>query len=195
MNRNEKGIQIKLFHSIQKINYNSLRLEGWSIQSELKNTFGNTIAFFQQGIVSSTYYKKISVNGDLALRAKIGFTSNKLGPFGPFTLDSYLNLRGAGTQIDRGTGQLVFNIEYRHAIFETPKVCFQVVVFNHVGTWRKPSQNISQMFEKDSMMAYSGLGTRIFFTKVYDLILRLDYGISITNSLQSGFVFGIGQYF
>jgi hypothetical protein len=193
--RKEKGFQLKLSHSIQHINYKSLYLDGWGVEAETKSTFGSLIPFFQQSIITGIYYKQVGRLGDFAMRTKLGLTSNKLGVYGPFTLDSYLNLRGAGTKIDRGTGQLVLNLEYRQTLLQHKKFCVQTLAFTDFGTWRKPNQRIADMFTKDAAMGFYGLGARLFFTQVYDLIIRVDYGVSMSDLNQRGLVLGLGQYF
>jgi hypothetical protein len=52
-----------------------------------------------------------------------------------FSLDNNLNLRGVGNIIDRGTGTIVLNSEFRKTFYEK-MVCTQGNAFDS-GTWRK----------------------------------------------------------
>ena len=193
--RKDQGYQLDIQYTNHKINYKSLYLDGWGIDAELKSTWGQLIPFFMQGIVTGTYYKKVKKKGDFAARLKLGLTSNKLGAFGPFSLDSYLNLRGAGTKVDRGTGQIVMNLEYRHSVLESKNICIQGVIFSDLGTWRKNQESPIVLLTGKTFGNFSGIGTRIFVTKVYDLVFRIDYGVSLTEKNKSGLVLGLGQYF
>ena len=82
----------------------------------------------------NSFYKRISIRDDFVLRLKFGLTSNNLGYFSPFTLDSYLNIRGVGNMVDHGTGQIVLNMEYRYIVKHTNFGCWQVVGFLDSGT-------------------------------------------------------------
>jgi len=50
-------------------------------------------------------------------------------------------------------------------------------------------------FEKPEMHVYSGGGIRFNLKKWYNTCLRVDYSVNLTNTKQSGFTFGFGQFF
>jgi hypothetical protein len=56
-------------------------------------------------------YKLVGVNG-IGLTAT-DLASNSKSPFAPLRFNN-INLRGVGNIIDRGTGTVVLNSEYRH---------------------------------------------------------------------------------
>jgi outer membrane protein insertion porin family len=132
-------------------------------------------------------------NGNLATRLRLGLSTNEDTPFAPFVLDSYLNIRGVGNRVDRGTGSIVTNLEYRHTIFDDRMFAAQAVGFIDFGTWRKPGGDFSDFSKTENMKAFGGLGLRVIYKRAFDTMLRIDYGYDYNRS--GGFVVGIGQYF
>ncbi|MEP2405093.1 MAG: outer membrane protein assembly factor, partial [Nonlabens ulvanivorans] len=47
----------------------------------------------------------------------------------------------------------------------------------------------------NNVRVYPGLGVRFMHKRIFNAILRIDYGVGITPGSTQGFVFGIGQYF
>jgi len=141
------------------------------------------------------YYKRVGEKGNWANRLRVGLATNNESPFAPFALDNNVNLRGVGILVDRGTGSVVYNTEYRHTIYEKGSFVIQSNVFVDAGTWRKPGGTLSDFTKKENMKLFSGIGLRVINKKIFNAIFRIDYGIELTNGKSKGLVFGIGQYF
>lgn len=143
-----------------------------------------------------TYYKRFGEKGNWANRLRLATTiGNEASPFAPFTLDNQLNIRGVGNTVDRGTAAIVLNTEYRHTLYEKGWFVVQGNAFVDMGTWRKPNEDFSQLFNGSSTRFYPGLGLRFIHKRIFNAVFRLDYGIGIGNDATKGLVFGIGQYF
>ena len=125
----------------------------------------------------------------------MGLATNDDTPFAPFVIDSRVNIRGSGNRIDRGTGQLIFNAEYRQTVFDVGNLAGQLIGFSDLGTWRNPGGDLSDFLDADNFRHFIGLGIRLIYKRAFDAILRLDYGLDVYNTQQRGFVFGFGQYF
>ena len=141
------------------------------------------------------YFKKIGVKGNWANRLRVGLATNNESPFAPFALDNNVNLRGVGILVDRGTGSIVYNTEYRHTIIERGSFIVQSNLFTDFGTWRNPGGKLSDFVQSKNMKVFSGVGLRIINKKVFNATFRIDYGFELTNGKSQGLVFGIGQYF
>lgn len=142
-----------------------------------------------------TYFKRIKQHGNWASRLTVGLASNDESPFAPFAVDNNLNLRGVGILIDRGTGSIVLNTEYRYSIIDKDKFVLQTNAFIDAGTWRNPGGDLSDFADSDNLRVYPGIGVRLMHKRIFNAVLRIDYGIGITPNSTQGFVFGIGQYF
>lgn len=141
------------------------------------------------------YYQRIGEKGNWANRLRLGLSSNSDSPFAPFSVDNNLNIRGVGNLIDRGTGVIVLNTEYRYTLYEKGWFALQGNAFVDAGSWRNPGGNFSNFAESQNLRIYPGLGLRFINKKIYNAIFRIDYGYGITNDASNGIVFGIGQYF
>ncbi|NVK52768.1 MAG: outer membrane protein assembly factor [Flavobacteriaceae bacterium] len=141
------------------------------------------------------YFRRLWKKGNWANRLRIGLSTNNKSPFAPFALDNNVNLRGVGILVDRGTGSIVYNTEYRHTLLEKGSYVLQSNVFLDAGTWRKPGGEFSDFTKSENQKVFSGLGLRIINKKVFNAIFRIDYGVELTNGKSKGLVFGIGQYF
>ena len=146
------------------------------------------------------YYKRVKDKGNWATRLRIGLATNNDSPFAPFALDNNVNVRGVGIIVDRGTGSIILNTEYRHTLYDKKSFAIQANGFVDAGTWRNPGGALSDFTKSDNMRVYSGVGLRFISKKIYNAVFRIDYGFSLTNGLDSnestqGLVFGLGQYF
>ncbi|WP_233164161.1 BamA/TamA family outer membrane protein [Snuella sedimenti] len=141
------------------------------------------------------YFKRLGKHGNWANRLRMGLSSNDKTPFAPFSVDNNVNIRGVGNTIDRGTGSIVFNTEYRHTLYEKGWFVMQGNAFIDSGTWRNPGGKLSDFTDPDNIKVYSGLGLRFIHKKIYNAIFRIDYGHGLTKGATNGLVFGIGQYF
>lgn len=141
------------------------------------------------------YFRRMGEKGNWANRLRVGLATNNKSPFAPFALDNNVNLRGVGILVDRGTGSIVYNTEYRHTILEKGSFAIQSNVFSDIGTWRKPGGSLSDFTKKENIKVFTGVGLRIINKKVFNAIFRIDYGVELTDGKAKGLVFGIGQYF
>ena len=141
------------------------------------------------------YFKRIGDKGNWASRLRMGLSTNDETPFAPFSVDNNLNVRGVGNTIDRGTGVIVLNTEYRHALYEKGWFVLQGNAFVDSGTWRNPGGDFGDFSKSDNIKVYPGLGLPFIHKKIYNAVFRIDYGYGITDNATKGFVFGIGQYF
>lgn len=193
-----KGL-LKLSHNIRNLDYHWERLAGTAHETvvQVVRTFGGADDNFTIGWHDLRYYRMVGNSGNLALRLRAGISTNNNSPFAPFVLDSQVNIRGSGNRIDRGTGQLIFNLEYRQTAWKDPKNRFavQAVAFSDLGSWRNPGGEISDIWDERNFRHFVGGGLRLISLKAYNAVLRLDYGVDIRNTQERGFVAGFGQYF
>jgi outer membrane protein assembly factor BamA len=151
--------------------------------------------FFWKFLNITKLFLRLYEDGNWAFRLRAGISTNKISPFVPFVLDSYINVRGSGNRVSRGTAELTLNLEYRHTLFEEKWGAFQSVIFSDVSSWRQPGEDFSDMLLSKNNVTFIGLGIRFILRKFNNFILRLDYGKSVTGYKGKGFVFGAGQYF
>lgn len=140
-------------------------------------------------------FKRVGEKGNWANRMRLGLSTNDKTPFAPFSVDNNLNVRGVGNTIDRGTGVIVLNTEYRHTIYEKEWFVLQGNAFVDAGSWRNPGGNFNDFSKMKNVKIYPGIGLRFMHKKIYNAIFRIDYGYGITKDATQGLVFGIGQYF
>jgi hypothetical protein len=141
------------------------------------------------------YFKRIGNSGNFASRLRLGLASNNDSPFAPFSVDNNLNVRGVGNIIDRGTGTLVLNTEYRKTLYEKGWFVLQGNAFVDAGSWRNPGGKFSDFGNSNNFRIYPGMGIRLIHKTIFNAIFRLDYGYGVTKNASRGFVFGIEQYF
>ena len=141
------------------------------------------------------YFKRIGERGNWANRIRMGLATNNDSPFAPFSLDNNVNLRGVGIIVDRGTGSIVLNSEYRYALLEKNWFCLQGNAFIDAGSWRNPGGELSDFTNHKNIRVFSGIGLRFIHKKIYNAVLRIDYGHSLMGDGTNGIVFGVGQYF
>ncbi|OED35898.1 hypothetical protein AB832_05950 [Flavobacteriaceae bacterium (ex Bugula neritina AB1)] len=141
------------------------------------------------------YYKRIGKKGNWASRLRLGLATNADSPFAPFAVDNNLNIRGVGNTIDRGTGVVVLNTEYRHTLYDKDWFVLQSNVFVDGGSWRNPGGDFGDFGDTQNFRIYPGIGLRFMHKRIFNAIFRIDYGYGVTEDATRGFVFGIGQYF
>jgi outer membrane protein assembly factor BamA len=189
--------QIKSALNFNKINYNFERLSGIKYQfySELIETYHYPMASFLKFISDFKFYKSINKRVNLAFYHRFGIATNNLSPFSPFVIDGFLNIRGVGNRIERGTAEHIINLEYRCKLLDKKYFTIQSVVFLDYGSIRDAGQSINQIFDLKNDYNYSGIGIRLHSKFFYKSIFRLDFGINLQNANQHGFSFGVGQFF
>jgi len=113
-------VLFKLVYDYDKLNYSYQYISGFrsmlSLQSVTSNNKMQEDFFIAWNDLY--YYKRISNNGNWASRLRLGLATNSDSPFAPFALDNNLNVRGVGNLIDRGTGVILLNTEYRYTMYE-----------------------------------------------------------------------------
>lgn len=189
-----KGGLVKLIFRSNHLNYSYFIIDGYSLKfnAELIKRISVSNVFFI-AFSDLKYFKKIGKHGNFATRLRLGLSTNEKTPFAPFVLDNYINIRGVGNRVDRGTGSIVANVEYRQTIFNSRLLASQLVAFADFGSWRKPDGNFTDFSKSKNMQAFSGLGLRLIYKRAFDTMVRLDYGYDYNK--VGGFVIGIGQYF
>lgn len=193
---NENKGLFKIVHQINRVDYDYHRLnglQGITTFQFIKNLTANST--FNNFVCQINAFKIIKKKGNLAARLRFGIANNNDSPFAPFVVDSYINIRGIGNRVDRGTAQLILNTEYRHQIFHKKSFASQLVIFSDQGNWRVPGGAITDLVTTENYVHFVGGGIRLIYTKGYNFILRADYGFDISKAKYNGFVLGIGQYF
>jgi len=192
----ENKLLFKALYEDNHLQYDYFYRSGYQFQllAQSVNNIENDSRFLTISFEGKQFWRPWN-NGNIATRLRAALATNTPSPFAPFVLDSKVNLRGVGNRVDRGTAQLVLNLEYRHTVFHNDKFAGQVVAFADLGTWRNPGGELKELFESEQFREFIGLGIRFINKKVFQSTLRLDYGIDVANTKQRGFVFGVGQYF
>ena len=188
---------LKFVYTYDNLNYFYHYIEGF--KNQLYAQYVTTVNPYQDDFFIAWndvfYFKRIGEKGNWANRLRVGLSSNANTPFAPFALDNNLNLRGVGILVDRGTGSIVWNTEYRYTLYERKWFVLQGNIFTDVGSWRSPGGKLSDFVQHENIKMYSGLGLRFINKKIFNAVFRIDYGYGITPNSSKGFVFGVGQYF
>lgn len=196
VHRNANKYLAKIVHDWRDIDYYYHYLNGLSNYTFLENVWTAGIkATFVKFVNETKYYRRVGASGNLAGRFKVGLSTNDVGPFAPFVLDSYVNIRGVGNRVDRGTGTLILNLEYRQTVWQPSWGALQAVVFSDVGTWRLDGKPIYDLFDLNNAQTFVGFGGRLVLNQIYNSVLRFDFGIDFNDVDRNGIVVGLGQYF
>ncbi len=179
-----------------EIRYDYFYQTGYKLSASLQwvITFGQS-GYFTSLILEGNKYWRPSKKGNIATRVRFGISNNDTSPFVAFVLDSQFNLRGVGNRVDRGTAQVVINLEYRHTAFEFGSWSSQLVLFSDIGSWRDPGGRLKDLTNPTQFRHFAGGGIRIINKEFFLATLRIDYGVDLYDSSQRGFVLGMGQYF
>jgi outer membrane protein insertion porin family len=191
----------KLIFNRNRVKSNFFNQDGYSFQLNTEAVFplDHQAKNFYIGFAELRFFKTIGKTnnpiGNLAQRLKFGLSSNENSPFAPFVLDSYVNIRGVGNRVDRGTGMIVWNSEYRHTLWNAKLISAQLVAFSDLGSWRNPGGNLNDFVQSRNIQWFAGGGLRLILQPVYNAVLRFDFGKDLLHKEMYGFVLGVGQYF
>ena len=188
---------MKFIYEYNSLEYFYQYLEGFRSQLNFQyvGSSNANLPEFLIGFNDFAYFHTVGQKGNWASRLRLGLASNVETPFAPFTVDNNLNIRGVGNTIDRGTGAIVFNTEYRHTLIDKNWFVLQSNVFVDGGSWRNPGGGLGDFTENQNIRVYPGVGLRFIHKKIFNAIFRIDYGYGVTKDASRGVVFGIGQYF
>jgi hypothetical protein len=189
--------QFKFQYSYDDLNYDYYKIKGFKSNLYLQYVMSenNFQDKFTIGWNDFMYYKLIGPELNWATRLRLGLATNSNSPFAPFSVDNNLNIRGVGNIIDRGTGTVVLNTEFRKTLYEKKWFVIQGNAFLDAGSWRNPGGSLNDFGDSKNFRIYPGLGLRFIHKTIFNAVFRLDYGYGITKNATKGFVFGIGQYF
>ena len=192
-----KKFLFKLIYEFNNINYDYQYLSGFRsmLNFQYVTTRNESLPEFLIGWNDFSYFNRLGEIGNWASRLRLGLSSNNDTPFAPFSVDNNLNVRGVGNTIDRGTGVVVLNTEYRHTLYEKGWFVLQSNAFIDAGSWRNPGGDFGDFSDSQNLRVYPGLGLRFIHKSIFNAIFRIDYGFGITQDSTNGLVFGIGQYF
>ena len=187
---------LKLQGSYEAVSFDAERLKGTRHMMQLQTvrTFGESSHFYQV-LYTSMFFGWLGSSGNPSVRLRAGVATNRDSPFVPFVLDSYLNVRGSGNRVARGTAELTINAEHRQTITRKGWGAIQLVGFLDISAWRPAGSDLATMFESPNVVTFTGGGLRMQSWRIYNFIIRLDYGIGISDYRSRGFVLGVGQYF
>lgn len=188
---------LKCIYEYNKLDYHYQYISGFRSQLNFQyvTSTNDQLPDFFIGWNDFFVFKRVGKKGNWANRVRLGLASNNETPFAPFSVDNNVNIRGVGNTIDRGTGVVVLNTEYRQTLIEKGWFVLQGNAFIDSGSWRNPGGDFGDFSENDNIKIYPGLGLRFIHKKIYNAIFRIDFGYGITKKSSKGFVFGIGQYF
>ncbi len=188
---------VKLLYNYDGITYYYHYLDGFRSNLNLQYVTSTSDALpdFLIGFNDFSYFKRVGQRGNWASRLRLGLASNVDTPFAPFAVDNNLNIRGVGNIIDRGTGAIVLNTEYRYSLIEKDWFVLQGNVFLDGGSWRNPGGDFGDFADSQNLRIYPGVGIRLIHKRIFNAIFRIDYGHGVTKEAARGVVFGIGQYF
>jgi outer membrane protein assembly factor BamA len=167
----------------------------YKLYAETIQTRGFPMASFFKVNSRIKYFKRIKKKGNIGVNYKFGIASNNESPFSPYVLDGFINIRGIGNRVSRGTAESILNIEYRHTLMNKKHFTLQSVIFTDIGSLRQAGATFQSMFNSESLNYFSGIGIRLHSKFFYKAIFRLDYSVNLTDINHGGFSFGLGHFF
>ncbi len=185
----------KIYYQFYKIKQHYQYQDGVSNDLNLQAVYSRKDNGFYIVRDDFKFFKRIKRKGNFGARLRFGLGSNSFSPFSPFVIDNHENVRGVGDRINRGTGNLTLNLEYRHTLIDKDWLIIQGVGFTDHSTLRLPGKAFKQLFELNQLYSSVGIGTRFTLKRIYGAVLRIDYGVGIHKKTGNGLVIGLGQYF
>ena len=192
-----KKLLYKVIYEYNNLDYYYQYLEGFrsTLNFQYVTSTDQALPDFSIDWNDFSYFKRVGKKGNWASHLRLGLATNNDTPFAPFSVDNNLNIRGVGNTIDRGTGAIVLNTEYRYTLYEKEWFVLQGNAFLDAGSWRNPGGDFGDFGDSQNLRVYPGAGLRFIHKSIFNAIFRIDYGVGVTPDATNGFVFGIGQYF
>jgi len=151
--------------------------------------------FFWKVVEDFRYYKKLSPNTYAASRALVGLSKNNATPFPAFVLDNYINVRGVGNRVMRGSLELTGNFELRQTLLNRPQFVLELVNFADISTVRFAGKKFTLDNLEENLQLYAGGGLRFHLNFLFQAILRLDVGFDLyRENRKPQFLLGIGHF-
>ncbi|MCT4664897.1 MAG: outer membrane protein assembly factor [Flavobacteriales bacterium] len=186
----------KLYYQHYKVKHHYFYLDGYALDFSYQIvTSRKDKTPFQIGELFLKYFKRTANKGNLGVQMKLGLSSNHSTPFSAFVIDNHKNVRGVGNRINRGSGALVLNTEYRHTLLDKNWLAIQGVAFVDAATLRQAGGDLGNLFKETNLYASSGIGARFHLKNIFGATLRIDYAFGLNDRSGNGFVLGLGQYF
>ena len=191
-----KKLLLKSSFVMEEIDYFSENTNGYSNRIYYEVVFEkNDVIGFHKILNEFRLFKKIGSTNNLALRFRMGISTNKKSPFIPFVVDNYINVRGIGDRVARGSAELTLNLEFRHTLKSLSWVAVQLIGFSDISAIRPGGSSLTKLFNHQNVYSTAGIGLRVHLFDFYNVIFRLDYGMNIEQPEKRGFVIGMNQYF
>lgn len=173
------------------------RQNGWKarVYGEWIHTYSAGAPSFLKLSLSGSYYQLVGKRGNWASSVRFGTSTNAESPFSPFVLDGFLNVRGIGNRVERGTAEIIVNTEYRQTLWMHKIVTLQSAAFADYGALRTAGKSFSTFFDGDQPNLFLGTGLRFNLNVLYKTCIRVDYSINPFDPSVRGFTFGFGQFF
>lgn len=174
------------------------RQSGWKarVYGEWIHTYTDGMApSFLKLQLSGSYYHLVGKRGNLATSVRFGTSTNTDSPFSPFVLDGFLNVRGIGNRVERGTAEIIVNTEYRHTLWMHKFVTLQSAAFFDYGALRSAGKSFVTFFDDENPNLFLGGGLRFNLNVLYKTSIRVDYSVNPFDPSMNGFTFGFGQFF
>lgn len=190
--------QVRFRADYEGINQHFEFREGTSLSffSETIQTEGVPDASFFKATTRFKYFKRLGKNGNLGIQNQLGISTNNNSPFAPFVLDGFINVRGIGNRVERGTAEFIINTEYLHTVLKKKYFIAQLAAFSDYGALRAPGASIGSIFQEQKTNLYGGIGLRLHSRFIYKTIFRFDLSTKIIqNDKKMAFTFGLGQFF
>lgn len=91
----------------------------------------------------------------------------------------------------------MLNLEYRHTFLRDRRnrFVFQAVAFSDLGNWRDPGGELGDLLRTTGLKHLVGGGLRLASPRISSAVIRVDYGIDVTNANRGEFVVGYRQFF
>ena len=189
--------QARTFFDYKDVDQNFELLDG--IQNTVFFEMIQTVGYPNNSFLKLTndlfWYRTVGTRGTLAFHSRLGIATNNDSPFSPFVLDGFINVRGAGNRVVRGTAEAIINAEYRHSIWRHKWFTVQLAAFSDYGALRKPGAKFTDMFSHQEMKLFLGGGLRLHSRVLYNTSFRIDYSFSPMHPDEHGVTFGFGQFF
>lgn len=186
-----KGGDTAIFSGIftfGRINYLGYNLEGHN----LNQTFNIAISdkFFLSSEVHMQNFFLLPFGSNFGINTKLYFSNAYQFQY-LSTLGGFNAVRGYSNDRFKGTHSFFTNFELRIPSYKNDWFVLQHVLFSDIGT---VSRSIATLL--DEFDAYNfGMGIRIVSPKIYRLVVRLDYSITLKNNEDQAISFGMQQFF